>query len=84
MTSIIPFSGLIIDILSFVALVKTFGTWLTTAIVASFFIAASATNRLKTEHQKNGIHGDKSVFFKAALWQDVQCAIALYGLFWFK
>ncbi len=84
MTSIIPLSGLIIDILSFCALVKTFGTWLTIAIIASFFIAASATNKLKIEHQKNGIHGDKSVFFNAALWQDVQCAVAVYGLFWFK
>ena len=74
-TSLIPLSGLIVFALSVIAFIKAWGTWYVWAVVISVLIAGNATNALAK--------GDGSLM-AASIWQDVQCVIAVYGIWWLK
>ena len=75
MTGLIPFSGAIVFVLSAIALIKTWWTWYTLVVIFSSLLALDLANALAK--------GRVSVRI-VAIWQDVWCAIAVYGIWWFK
>jgi hypothetical protein len=83
MTSIIPFSGLIIDILAIAAFVRSFGQPLMWLVGAAWILSSWATNGLAQHVREYGIYAEaKGPMFIAGAFQDIQCAVALYTLFW--
>lgn len=83
MTSIIPFSGLIVDILAIAAFVKSFGQPLMWLVVVAWLLSSWAKTGLAQHVKENGIHSEaKGPMFVASAFQDIECAIALYTLFW--
>ena len=80
MTSIIPFSGFIVDVLAIAAFFKTFGSGYMWLIVVAWFISSTAKGALRTSYEDYGPEGSKGSLAMAAIFQDVECAIALYGL----
>ena len=83
MTGLIPFSGLIIDILAIAALVKSFGQPLMWAVIFAWIVSSWAKNGMAEYVKQNGFDGNvKGPMFVAGAFQDVECVVALYILFW--
>ena len=82
MTSIIPFSGFIVDVLAIAAFFKTFGSGYMWLIVVAWILSSTAKHGL---YQSTNEGGDPHKVSGAelmvpSLLQDVECVIALYGL----
>lgn len=81
MTSIIPFSGFIVGVLAIAAFFKTFGSGYMWLIVVAWFISSTATHRLyQSTRGRDPYKVSGGELIVPSLLQDVECAIALYGL----
>ena len=81
MTGFIPFSGLIIGILSIAAFLKVFGLPLMWLVIAAMGLSYGASDNLHALVTKQGVHGvSRGPVVVAALYQDILCAVSLYVL----
>jgi len=83
MTGLIPFSGLIVDILAIAAFIKSFGQPVMWLVVVAWILSSWAKSGMAQHVKENGLNADaKGPMFVAGAFQDIECAVALYLPFW--